>query len=423
MAAEDEIRRRSDEYLRRLVSELDSERDQAKKRATGTLRAWLEDHATSEDGTVTPVNVGDMGGTGYSTPIKTMSRQIAGMGRGPIVLTMGEDFKTGKFNPSGDKPLPVKYRDKSPSEWKQSGPADWISGKISSMVHSESRRGGTPEEVSERVMDRASEMMYNATLRTIRTKVNGAENASRLAAMPKDGLKVWNTVKDDRVRDSHAGMDGEAVPVDEPFSNGLMYPGDPSGPPSETYNCRCWITWSDGSGRHAAEGTDSEEAMTRNDLVEEAPDGFVDRLEDYLYGGEPLEYVLEDEDWDFMDDNNTRHDTPLMRMELADFTGESLRVGDRTDMGAYYRGFADTEESIEHVAREMGAYGEMQDYVVFETVGETYGFDVNRVMDDSYSFKDEGEVLVPGEFEVVGITRRKLLGESVKVIKVRQVGR
>lgn len=41
----------------------------------------------------------------------------------------------------------------------------------------------------------------------------------------------------------HQEMDGEIVPFNEPFSNGLMYPHDPAGPPEETINCGCqWVT-------------------------------------------------------------------------------------------------------------------------------------------------------------------------------------
>lgn len=51
--------------------------------------------------------------------------------------------------------------------------------------------------------------------------------------------KGWASARDDRVRDSHAALHGEFVPMDEAFSNGLMYPGDPDGPAEEVINCRC----------------------------------------------------------------------------------------------------------------------------------------------------------------------------------------
>lgn len=49
-------------------------------------------------------------------------------------------------------------------------------------------------------------------------------------------MKVWVSVSG---HPRHADMDGETVPYHEPFSNGLMYPGDPNGPPEETVNCTC----------------------------------------------------------------------------------------------------------------------------------------------------------------------------------------
>ena len=53
--------------------------------------------------------------------------------------------------------------------------------------------------------------------------------------------KVWRTARDNRVRDSHAELDGQTAPIDGVFANGLAYPGDPSGPPEEIINCRCFL--------------------------------------------------------------------------------------------------------------------------------------------------------------------------------------
>lgn len=54
--------------------------------------------------------------------------------------------------------------------------------------------------------------------------------------------KMWITADDDRVRDSHKPLHGDIVGVDEPFSNGLQFPRDPSGEASEVIQCRCsWI--------------------------------------------------------------------------------------------------------------------------------------------------------------------------------------
>lgn len=51
--------------------------------------------------------------------------------------------------------------------------------------------------------------------------------------------KLWISVPDNRRRHSHATVDGELRGLNEPFSNGLMFPGDPRGGAKEVINCRC----------------------------------------------------------------------------------------------------------------------------------------------------------------------------------------
>jgi hypothetical protein len=51
--------------------------------------------------------------------------------------------------------------------------------------------------------------------------------------------KEWISIPDNRRRHSHANVEGEQRDLDKPFSNGLMFPGDPEGPPEETIFCRC----------------------------------------------------------------------------------------------------------------------------------------------------------------------------------------
>lgn len=84
-----------------------------------------------------------------------------------------------------------------------------------------------------------------ASMRSARTMITEAENRGRLDSyndLDMQGVvqkKVWIATPDDRTRESHFEIDGEEVEIGEEFSNGLMYPGDPKGDPSEVYNCRC----------------------------------------------------------------------------------------------------------------------------------------------------------------------------------------
>lgn len=56
-----------------------------------------------------------------------------------------------------------------------------------------------------------------------------------------DIVKQWDATLDARTRPSHAKIDGEIREIGEKFSNGLMFPGDPSGKAAEVVNCRCGL--------------------------------------------------------------------------------------------------------------------------------------------------------------------------------------
>lgn len=69
------------------------------------------------------------------------------------------------------------------------------------------------------------------------TSSHDAQYAAK--AKGADIVKQWDAVLDGRTRDSHRRVDGEIRELDEKFSNGLMFPGDPSGSAAEVINCRC----------------------------------------------------------------------------------------------------------------------------------------------------------------------------------------
>lgn len=59
--------------------------------------------------------------------------------------------------------------------------------------------------------------------------------------------KAWRTRRDDRVRLSHAALEGERQPLDEPFltidGDLIRYPGDPAAPLRATAGCRCHLSY------------------------------------------------------------------------------------------------------------------------------------------------------------------------------------
>ena len=68
----------------------------------------------------------------------------------------------------------------------------------------------------------------------------GTEEASRQAADQGSRKRVYKEwITGPNARESHVLMNGERVPIDEPFSNGAYWPGDDSLDPDESCGCNC----------------------------------------------------------------------------------------------------------------------------------------------------------------------------------------
>lgn len=86
---------------------------------------------------------------------------------------------------------------------------------------------------------------FNNAVRIARTEGHRIQCQSGMDACYKakekgaDVLKQWDAYLDSRTRESHAKLHGEVRELDERFSNGLRYPGDPTGRAAEVINCRC----------------------------------------------------------------------------------------------------------------------------------------------------------------------------------------
>lgn len=120
----------------------------------------------------------------------------------------------------------------------------WNTKQLNSAVLQGILQGDSMPKIAKRVFPIVNNNA-SAAIRNARTMVTGAECAGRNDSykdLESRGVvlkKVWIATPDGRTRESHLEMDGEEVDVDEAFSNGCMYPGDPNGDPAEVYNCRC----------------------------------------------------------------------------------------------------------------------------------------------------------------------------------------
>ena len=122
----------------------------------------------------------------------------------------------------------------------------WNMKKINAETLQGILQGESMDKIAKRLRN-VQEMNKTQAIRSARTIVTGTENKGRqdsYARAEADGIvleRTWLATNDSRTRHSHAVLDGETKPIDMPFSNGLMYPGDPDGEPSEVYNCRCTL--------------------------------------------------------------------------------------------------------------------------------------------------------------------------------------
>ena len=123
----------------------------------------------------------------------------------------------------------------------------WNMKKINAETLQGILQGESMDKLAKRIMN-VQEMNKTQAIRSARTIVTGAENKGRQDSYKRaeeDGIvmkREWIATNDSRTRHWHAELDGVEVDIDEPWVNEfgeIMFPGDPSAAPANTYNCRC----------------------------------------------------------------------------------------------------------------------------------------------------------------------------------------
>lgn len=98
------------------------------------------------------------------------------------------------------------------------------------------------EEMDKNINKDADSLSKTATWMNIKASSIATINAGK--DLEKAGFvinKKWLSTFDTRTRASHRALQGEIVPLDGVFSNGLRYPVDTSGPIKEWIRCRCTL--------------------------------------------------------------------------------------------------------------------------------------------------------------------------------------
>lgn len=104
---------------------------------------------------------------------------------------------------------------------------------------------GTVDDVI-RVVDTDMNRIYNDSILNVGERAEEEEPEDGGAVKPTV-MKTWQTMLDDRVRDTHEYLEGMTIPVNRRFytydGDSARYPGDFSNP-ANVINCRCRISLS-----------------------------------------------------------------------------------------------------------------------------------------------------------------------------------
>lgn len=169
--------------------------------------------------------------TGYIGTMYDIAKQgvpiIAPINQAAVVKAVLTDskIKEGFYNALG---VSVKHLKKTITQEVSRGIASSLSySDIARNINNVARTG----------LSNAKRIARTEGHRIQQTSTRDAQEAAK--AKGADVVKMWDAALDSRTRDSHRRVDGEIRELDEPFSNGLMFPGDPAGEAAEVINCRC----------------------------------------------------------------------------------------------------------------------------------------------------------------------------------------
>lgn len=148
----------------------------------------------------------------------------------------------------------IRNKPKMLPKWKVDQKKDykWNRQKVENAITQGIIQGEGIENITKRLIETLCTQNENRMRTFARTSITGAQNAGKQAQMEDAedmGIKMkkrWLATLDNRTRDTHQELDGQEVPVDEPFTvmvdgqkEEIDYPGDPNAEPCLVYNCRC----------------------------------------------------------------------------------------------------------------------------------------------------------------------------------------
>jgi HK97 family phage portal protein len=160
-------------------------------------------------------------------------------------LTLIEDFGAQTAADIGSVFSPTTDRVK---EWLRKHAAESVTSiastnldEVRAVIVKGAEDGLTNRQIATQLREFYEDRSVSKAMRVARTEIASAAGFGQHESAKQGGKDThkWLSSRDDRVRESHSDIDGEERPLGEEYSNGLLYPGDPSGEPEEMINCRC----------------------------------------------------------------------------------------------------------------------------------------------------------------------------------------
>lgn len=166
-----------------------------------------------------------------------------------LTKKIGSDVGFNTYNTESVAKFVTKKPDVLP-KWKIHEKKDyvWNYNKAKNAVTQGIIQGEGIEQITDRLVSTLCTQNEDKMRMFARTAITGAQNAGRIEQMhdaEELGIKLkkrWVATLDSRTRDLHQRLDGQEVPIDEPFKIDdyeINFPGDPSAEPEMVYNCRC----------------------------------------------------------------------------------------------------------------------------------------------------------------------------------------
>lgn len=220
--------------------------DALKTEATRPLRRRAEDYlAALIDALAEALDTDDAIAALASFDLGAWAARLDAEVRPAVMSALERGFERGAFNadtvlpwdPEDGKIVSAANRLLGAAE----GVPETVRAQAETAVRGAIEEGLERDEIVRAVREALSDVPATRARLIAQTTGTGAFEAGQASAYEEAGIThvLWLTQRDGAVRDEHAAMDAEEVPVGSPFSNGLMYPGDPAGDPASVCNCRC----------------------------------------------------------------------------------------------------------------------------------------------------------------------------------------